>query len=82
MPNALRARVVELARAGHQGIVRTKRQIRSRVWLEGVDSAVERRVKGCKEFQANNDKPAYEPLKPSKIPETQWHTVAVDRRAH
>jgi hypothetical protein len=48
MPNALRARVVALAHAEHQGIVRTKRPIRSRVWFEGVDSAVERRVKGCK----------------------------------
>ena len=78
MPKALKARIVELAHAGHQGIVKTKRLIRSRVWFEGIDSAVERRVKGCKECQANSDKPAYEPLKPSKIPETPWHTVAGD----
>ena len=78
MPKALRARVVELAHAGHQGIVKTKRLIRSRVWFEGIDSAVERKVKSCKECQANSDQPAYEPLKPSKIPETPWHTVAGD----
>jgi hypothetical protein len=60
-----RNEVVELAHTWHQGRVKTKRPIRSRVWFEGIDSAVERRVKGCKECQANSDKPAYEPLKPS-----------------
>ena len=78
IPKALRARVIDLAHAGHQGIVKTKKLIRSRVWFEGIDHAVETKVKKCKECQATTDKPSFEPLKPSKMPEAPWHTVAGD----
>ena len=78
VPKSLRARIVDLAHRGHQGIVKTKRLIRSRVWFEGIDSAVEQKVKLCKECQANSDRPSYEPLKPSKMPETPWYQVAGD----
>jgi hypothetical protein len=35
IPKSLRTRTVELAHGGHQGIVKTKRLIRSRVWFSG-----------------------------------------------
>ena len=40
LPKTLRSRVIDLAHAGHQGMVKTKRLIRSRVWFEGIDNAV------------------------------------------
>jgi transposase InsO family protein len=59
-------------------MVKTKRLIRSRVWFESIDNAVESKVKKCKECQATTDKPAYEPIKPSTMPEVPCHTVAGD----
>jgi transposase InsO family protein len=78
IPSKLREQIVELAHSGHQGIVKTKRLIRSRVWFPGIDRMVEDRVKRCLECQANTDKQQFEPLKPSKLPERPWHTVCGD----
>jgi hypothetical protein len=82
LPKTLRSRVIDLAHAGHQGMVKTKRLIRSRVWFEGIDNAVESKVKKCKECQATTDKPAYEPLKPSTMPEAPWHTGERRKATH
>jgi transposase InsO family protein len=54
---------------GHQGIVKTKRLIRSRVWFHGIDDMVEQHVRRFRECQANSDRQSFEPLKPSKMPE-------------
>jgi len=39
----LRHRVVELAHEGHQGIVKVKERLRSKVWWPGVDKDAERK---------------------------------------
>ena len=44
VPRNLIARVLELAHAGHQGIVKTKSLIRSKIWYPGIDKQVERKV--------------------------------------
>lgn len=43
IPRDLRVKVLDLAHAGHQGIVKTKSLIRSKVWYPGIDKQVERR---------------------------------------
>ena len=78
IPRSLRARIVDLAHGGHQGIVKSKSLIRSRVWFPNIDNMVEHRVKACLECQANSDRQVYEPLRPSKLPEGPWHTVCGD----
>ena len=78
VPKALRTKVVDLAHRGHQGIVKTKALIRSRVWFPGIDAMVEQKVRLCLECQSNSDKPSFEPLKPSPMPPEPWHTVAGD----
>ena len=47
IPASLQTRVVDLAHGGHQGIVKTKALIRSRVWFAGIDAKVEHAVKVC-----------------------------------
>ena len=79
VPRALRAQVVQLAHRGHQGIVQTKRLVRSRLWFPGLDAQVERAVSECHFCQAaTSDKRAYEPLKPSPMPDGPWQSVAGD----
>ena len=69
IPNSLRARVVELAHRGHQEIVKNKSLIRSRVWFPGIAKQVEGKVKACKKCQTYVDRPSYEPMRKSKIPD-------------
>ena len=78
IPESLRTRTVELAHGGHQGIVKTKRLIRSRVWFHGIDDMVERHVKLCVACQANSDRQSVEPLRPSKMPERPWQKLSGD----
>lgn len=47
VPKSLRSKVVQLAHSGHQGVVKTKSLIRSRVWFPGIDNMVERAVASC-----------------------------------
>ena len=42
VPSTLQDRVIELAHEGHQGIVRTKQLLKSKVWFPKMDSAVEK----------------------------------------
>jgi hypothetical protein len=78
VPVSLRNRIVQLAHRGHQGIVKTKALIRSRVWFPGIDAHVERTVKNCVECQANTDRQQYAPLKPSEMPAGPWQEISGD----
>ena len=42
-PKMLRERVVELAHKGHQGIVKMKGRLRSKVWWSGIDKDAEQK---------------------------------------
>ena len=78
IPTSLRQRVLELAHGGHQGIVKTKTLIRSRVWFPGIDQAVEHLIKTCIACQANSDQMSFAPLLPSEMPPAPWHSVSGD----
>ena len=78
VPRSLRNLVVDLAHSGHQGIVKTKSLIRSRVWFPGIDGLVERKVASCINCQTNTLKQNYEPLRPSKMPEGPWLNISGD----
>ncbi len=78
IPISLRSRIIDLAHMGHQGIVKTKSLVRSRVWFPGIDYQVEQKIKRCRECQANTDKQSFEPLRPTKMPKGPWQEVAGD----
>ena len=52
VPSKLRDRSVELAHVGHQGIVKTKRLIREKVWFPGIEKMVKDKVNNCLAPQA------------------------------
>ena len=78
IPLCLRRRIVELAHVGHQGIVKTKRLIRSRVWYPGIDSQVEDLIRNCMACQTNVDAVKYEPMKITEMPAGPWQSVSGD----
>ena len=47
VPRVLRDKVLKLAHEGHQGIVKTKYRLRSKVWWPGMDKDVEKVCKVC-----------------------------------
>ena len=68
IPRNLQQQVLSLAHEGHQGVRKTKSYLRSRVWLPGTDTAVEKEVKQCIPCQANTGRGTVEPLRMSDLP--------------
>ena len=69
IPDSLRKKVIEIAHASHQGIVRTKQLIREKFWFPGIDKKVEQAVKPCIPCLACVPSPAQrEPLSMTTLP--------------
>ena len=74
----LRKRVIDLAHEGHQGLVKSKQRLRSKVWWPGIDSDIERRCKICHGCQLVSSPCVPEPLRRTRLSERAWQTLAVD----
>jgi len=78
IPRVLRHRVVELAHEGHQGIVKMKERLRSKVWWPGVDKDAERKCRECYGCQLVMKENITPPVKTTKMPERPWQNLALD----
>ena len=80
VPKSLRTRVLSIAHEGHQGIVKTKMLVRSKVWWPGIDKQVEQMVKECLPCQAavHQSPKCQPPLNMTKLPPHPWHTLHAD----
>jgi hypothetical protein len=61
IPQSLQQRVIILAHEGHQGLVKTKELLRSKVWFPGIDSMVAKSIQNCYACQINTTKTDYSP---------------------
>ena len=68
IPNTLRKRVLEAAHEGHQGIVKTKSRLRTKVWWPKMDSDTERICKSCHGCQVVGQLNVPEPMKRTEPP--------------
>jgi hypothetical protein len=80
MPTSLRRRTIHLEHIGHQGIINTKRLLRSKVWFPDIDKMVEETIQNCLPYQAatSGNHPPPEPLKMTQLPTAPWKEVAMD----
>ena len=78
VPFSLRERVLELAHEGHQGIVKTKDGLRSKVWWPTMNAVVERHCKKCLGCQAVTPATNMPPVKTTTKPTKSWRDLAVD----
>ena len=78
MPPSLRARAIELAHEGHQGLVKSKKLLRTKTWFPKVDQMMAERIDKCIACQANTPPPRPEPLQMSDTPEHAWQEVSAD----
>lgn len=80
VPQALESKLIQLAHATHQGIVRTKQRLRDLYWWPGIDSQVGSAIKSCSTC-LQHDKAAITraaPLQPVPTPIAALEKVAVD----
>ena len=77
-PSCLWDKAVKTAHEGHQGIVKTKALLRTKIWFPGMDKLVERAVSLCQACQVVSGIPKREPLKMSELLSGPWKELASD----
>ena len=78
IPEKLRQRVLRLAHEGHQGIVKMKETLRSKVWWPGVDTDAERKCRECYGCQLVTKETIIPPVKTTQLPDRPWQDLALD----
>ncbi len=80
LPASLRQRAIEIAHEGHQGMVKTKKLLREKVWFPGINRMVENLLKSCIPCQATvqTSPKSQEPLQMTKLPSGPWQEISVD----
>ena len=78
IPEKLRQRVLRLAHEGHQGIVKMKERLRSKMWWPGVDKEAERKCRECYGCQLVTKETIIPPVKTTRLPERPWQDLALD----
>jgi len=58
--------------------VKTKRQLRDKVWFPEIDRQTEQAVKACIACQATTPEYRSEPLSMSKLPDDEWTELSAD----
>ena len=72
VPQSLRNRVASLAHEGHQGVVKTKERLRTKVWWPGMDRDAEQRCAECYGCQLVTKNVPPLPVKPTLLPSQPW----------
>ena len=62
LPQVLQSKAVQIAHEGHQGEVKTKSLLRTKVWFPGMDSLVSTMIKDCMPCQMVKNTHQREPL--------------------
>ena len=78
IPRSLQKNVLDLAHRGHQGIVKTKERLRSKVWWPNIDKEAERVCRTCHGCQVTQLPSKPEPIVRTKLPTSPWEVIACD----
>ena len=78
MPVTLRPKCVELAHEGHQGIVKCKQRLRTKLWWPRVHDDVEKFCRSCVDCVRVSTPDAPEPMTMTKLPNQPWHMLSCD----
>ena len=78
VPTSLHQKAIELAHEGHQGLVKTKKLLREKVWFPRIDEEVKLMIDRCIPCQANGLQNRPDPLQMSPLLPEPWHTIHID----
>jgi len=82
MPVKLSSRALELAHEGHQGIVKIKQRIRTKLWWPGVDKDCERVCRSCLDCLKVSSPEPLTPLAMAKFSEKPLDYLSADIIRH
>ncbi|XP_048584683.1 uncharacterized protein K02A2.6-like [Nematostella vectensis] len=78
LPESLWKQAIILAHEGHQGMVRTKSRLRSKLWWPQMDAQAEQFIKACYPCQLVGPRGKPEPVRSTELPEEPWEDLATD----
>ena len=77
-PSCYRDRILMLANECHQGIVKSKERLRSKVWWPAIDRQGDMTCKACLSCQAVSQPLLPAPVKSTGLPEGPWEDLATN----
>jgi len=78
IPKALQQKTILSAHEGHQGIVKTKARLGTKVWFPHMDKMSKQLCRSCHECQLVSATPNPEPVKRTVLPDGPWQHLAAD----
>ena len=78
IPQLLQPKIINIAHEGHQGLVKTKRLLREKVWFPNIDRLVEAKISSCIACAATSSEKTREPLRMTELPSSPWTEVSID----
>lgn len=78
IPKSLQQTIMAVAHEGHQGVVKTKKLLREKVWFPDIDHQAEQMIKNCIPCQACTVDNSREPLTMSELPAHAWLDISID----
>ena len=78
IPQSLRSEVLRLPHEGHQGIVKMKNRLRTKVWWPKIDHVAAQVCKSCHGCQVVGKFCAPKPMQRVEPPSGPWQDVAID----
>ena len=78
MTQALRKRIVSLAHEGHQGIIKTKERLKTKVCWPEMDRDTKKLCAECYGCQLVTKHVPPPPVKPTPMPQRPWEDLALD----
>ena len=78
IPTKLLHQVISLAHEGHQGLIKTKKLLREKVWFPKIDTLTEKAVKEGLACQSVGQPSKPASIQPMPIPQQAWDVIYVD----
>ena len=78
IPRSLQNKVIDIAHEGHQGLIKTKKLLREKVWFPYIDRSVQSKVESCLACAATNPVKVTEPLSMTPLPSSPWSELSID----
>lgn len=78
LPHGLREEAFAIAHEGHQGVVKTKALMRTKVWFPGIDDLIASKISSCVACQATSKLPPPPPVQVRTLPDAPWQRLSID----
>ena len=78
VPKSLQNKVIQIGHEAHQGMVKTKQFLRSRVWFPQLDKMVSSAVGSCITCQTVVHSQSQEPIESTELPNGPWEKLDID----